>query len=70
MTHQSKYSENKRLITAYAEYLDECTTLEDKIKLSGEIGRLTEQNKVISQMTFEESKKQNDDYFLQVPALL
>jgi hypothetical protein len=70
MTHQSKYNENKRFIEAYAAYLDECTSLDDKIKLSGEIGRLSAQNKRIGQMSFEESKREVHQYQIQVNALL
>jgi len=54
----------------YAAYLEECTNLESTIKLSTEIGRLNEQNKVIDKMNFEAVKLDIHDYQIEVPGVL
>lgn len=51
MNFQKKYRQNRDLIQRYAEFLPFCTTLEQRIKLSCEIGKLQEHNDQISQMT-------------------
>lgn len=70
MTFQQKYSQNKRLLQSYANYLEECTSLDDKIKLSTEIGRLSQQNKRIDKMPLEDTRRDINDYTIQVNALL
>lgn len=70
MTYQTKYKENKRLIQLFAEYLDECKTIDEKIKISAEIGRLTAENNRIGQMPLEETKEQYHYGILQVTAIL
>jgi len=70
MTYRSKYRQNKKLIQAFAEFLDECTTIEQKIKISGEIGRLQAQNESIKRMPMEETEKEIIDYEIKVTVLL
>ena len=70
MTFQSKYKENKRFIQLYAEYLDECNSIDQKIKLSGEIGRLSVQNKHIDRMEYQETQQEYHYGKLEVQALL
>jgi hypothetical protein len=70
MTYQAKYNENKRLLQGYVAFLPECTTYEDILKLSTEIGRLNEQNKAIEKMGFAYTKKDISDYQLELNAVL
>jgi len=70
MNHQSKYRENERFIQAFAEHLDECNTIEQKIKLSGEIGRLIQENKSIDLMPYQETQKEVITHYINVPAIL
>ena len=70
MTFRNKYNENKRLLRGYVDFLPECTTYEDILKLSTEIGRLNEQNKAIEKMGFAYTKKDISDYELQLNAVL
>lgn len=62
MTFQSKYRENKRLIERYVNYLEECTSFGQKLKLSGEIGRLSRQNEQINKMEYSETREEMHDY--------
>lgn len=70
MTYRNKYNQNKRLLRLYVDFLPECTTYEDRLKLSTEIGRLNEQNKVIEKMGFAYTKKDISDYELELNAVL
>ena len=70
MNYQSKYNENKRLLAGYVPFLEECTSFDDKLKLSAEIGRLHEQNKQIEKMEYQHTKKDISDSVLAVNALL
>lgn len=70
MTYQTKYNENKRLLGLYVNFLPECTTYDDRLKLSTEIGRLNEQNKAIEKMGFAYTKKDISDYELELNAIL
>lgn len=70
MTYAAKYRENKRLLEAFVQYLEYCTTYEQKLKLSIEIGRLNEQNQQIEKMEFAATKKDISDYSIEVNAVL
>jgi hypothetical protein len=70
MTYQAKYKENKRLLEAFVAYLEHCTSYEQKLKLSTEIGRLNEQNQQIEKMEFAHTKKDISDYTITVNAIL
>ena len=58
------------MLKLYIDFLPECTTYDDKLKLSTEIGRLNEQNKAIEKMGFAYTKKDISDYNLQLNAVL
>lgn len=62
MTHAAKYRQNKRLLQGYVEYLEHCTTYEQRLKLSTEIGRLQSQNEAIKQMSVQDYEQQAHDY--------
>lgn len=70
MNYQSKYNENSRLLRLFVDFLPECTTYDDKLKLSSEIGRLNGQNKLIEKMGFATTKTDISDYSLEINALL
>ncbi|MEO2064467.1 MAG: hypothetical protein ABGW97_15905 [Christiangramia sp.] len=70
MTYQQKYRENKRLIEGYVSFLPECTSFDDQLKLSSEIGRLNDQNKQIEQMEYHHTKKDISDSKYEVNAIL
>lgn len=64
MTFKSKYNENRRLLQGYVAYLDHCTTYEQKLKLSTEIGRLQTQNEHIKKMSVEDFEQDINDYHI------
>lgn len=68
MTYQQKYKENKKFLQLYVDFLPECTTYDERLKLSTEIGRLNEQNKQIEKMEFADTKKDISDYTIEVNA--
>ena len=70
MTYRSKYRQNKKLIWLYAEYLEQCNTIEEKIKISTEIGRLKQLNNAIKKMPLEDAEKEMIHYDIKVNALL
>jgi len=70
MTSQSKHHENKRLLKEYVSFLEECTTYDQKLKLSSEIGRLNSQNKRIEKMSFEDIQIDISNYTIEVNAQL
>jgi len=70
MTYQQKLRENNRLLENYVAFLPECTTYEQRLKLSSEIGRLNDQNKQIEQMEYQYTKKDISDSKINVNAML
>ena len=70
MTYASKYRQNKRLLAAYVNWLEHCTNYEQKLKLSTEIGRLNEQNRMIEHMAYFETQKEIIEYTIEVNAIL
>ena len=70
MTFQTKYNENIRLLRLYVDFLPECTGYDDKLKLSSEIGRLNEQNKLIETMEYANTKMDISNYELKIPACI
>lgn len=50
-------------------YLEECTTFEQRLNLSAEIGRLHDQNKAIDRMPFTDLKEDIHDYTIQVKSI-
>lgn len=70
MTYAAKYRENRRLLENYVNFLEECTSFEQKLKLSSEIGRLSHQNRHIEKMKFAHTKKDISDYTIEVNAVL
>jgi len=70
MNYHSKYRQNKKLIWLYAEYLEQCKAVEERIKLSSEIGRLNIENDQIRKMPLEEIEKEYHTCKIEVNALL
>ena len=70
MNYQSKYRENERLLEGYVAFLDECTTYDDKLKLSVEIGHLDSQKKQIAKMEYANTKSDISNYELKIPACI
>ena len=70
MTYRQKLRENKRLLEGFVNFLPECTTYEQRLKLSSEIGRLNDQNKQIEQMEYQHTKKDISDSKLEINAML
>lgn len=70
MTYKQKYNENKKLIKNYIKCLDYCKDFDSRLKLITEIGRLNQQNKAIEKMTFEEVKRDSNDYIVEVNAII
>lgn len=70
MTHLHKHKENTKLILRYMAFLDECKTLDSRLKLITEIGRLNEQNKAIDKMPLEETKQNIVEYTIEVTAII
>lgn len=70
MNFQKKYRQNKDLIQRYADFLPYCTTLEQRVNLSCEIGRLQLQNDQISQMTYNQLLQQVDIVELRITSEL
>ncbi|MCH4824275.1 hypothetical protein ML462_13955 [Gramella lutea] len=69
MTYEQKLRENKRLLENYVAFLSECTTYEDRLKLSSEIGRLNDQNKQIEKMEYQYTKKDISDTKIETNAI-
>lgn len=69
MTYEQKLRENKRLLERFVAFLSECTTYDERLKLSSEIGRLNDQNKQIEKMEYQETKKDMNDSILEVNAI-
>lgn len=70
MTYQSKYRENERLLAGYVGFLEECTSYDQKLKLSSEIGRLNSENHQISKMEFATTQEQVINYSIDINAVL
>ena len=63
MNWKQKYSENKKLITLYDDFLmTTAVAFGDRLRLITEIARLHEQNKKIEQMTVAKFHKNTNDY--------
>lgn len=69
MIWSAKYRENSRLLRNYLAFLEECPNCESRLKLCEEITRLNQQNKAIEKMTFEEVKRDCNDYTVEVSAI-
>lgn len=70
MIWSAKHRENSRLLRNYLAFLDECPDDDSRLKLCEEITRLHQQNKAIDKMTFEEVKRDCNDYKIEVTANL
>lgn len=69
MTYEQKLRENKRLLESFVAFLSECTSYEQRLKLSSEIGRLNDQNKQIEKMEYQDTKKDISDYKVEVTCI-
>lgn len=70
MTYEQKLRENKRLLEQFVAFLGECSSYDERLKLSSEIGRLNDQNRQIEKMEYQEAKKDMMDSRLEVPAVM
>lgn len=70
MTYLKKHRNNIKQIRLYMSFLEECTDFDSRLKLITEIGRLNQQNQAIDQMSYEETKRNINDYTIEITAIL
>lgn len=70
MTFLKKHRNNAKQIQLYMSFLEEVKDFDSRLKLITEIGRLHTQNKQIDKMSYEETKRNINDYTIEITAIL